>query len=134
MKYFILLALFCIGANSQPPPDCNSVFLILIGDNLNDFVNVSLTSNLSPIRGTPGPFGIGVSSYTKYYNPDKKTVVYTNGWRLSYNTDDSKAILGNYVQKRRSEYNIMYIDWSGYTRNYIYITSIGAIPDVSKIL
>lgn len=130
MKFLILISLFFIGANCQTTPDYTKVFLIFVGDSLTDFVNVSLTSNLAPIRGTPGPFGIGVT-YTKYYNPSRPTVIYTNGWRLNYKSDDAQLILGNYLAARpRLNYNIAFIDWSAYTSTFVYINTIAAIPEV----
>lgn len=127
MKFLILLLFFFIGANCQAPPDCNSVFMLFIGSNLNDYINVSLTSNIAPLRRTNF---LDPTSYTKYYNPSKPTVIYSNGWRLNYQSDDAKAILGNYVSARRSQFNIVYLDWSAYNNNFVYITSLGAMLGV----
>lgn len=138
MKFLIFVLLFLVGAQCQQPPDCNQVFLIFIGDSLTDTVNVSLTSDLAPLRRTPSLLNpTGVPS--KYFDSSKPTVIYTNGWRLNYNSDDVKAILGNYVTARtlfptRDRYNLVYLDWSAYTNNFVYLTSLGAMPGVNFTL
>lgn len=130
MKFLILLLIFCVGANCQAPKDCNSTFLIFIGNTFDDNVNVSLTSDVAQLKGT-GFMGLTPS---RFYNPALPTVIYTNGWRLNYRSDDVKAVLGNYIQARRSAYNLVYLDWSQYTNNFVYITSLGAMPGVNLII
>lgn len=132
MKFFILLSFLFIGANcGVPPPDCNSVTLYFIGTNLTDVAKVTLTTGSELIRGSKSNLFSPIT-YKKYYDPTKRTVLYTNGWRSNFESEDAQLILGNYVAARRSEYNIVYLDWSPYTDNFVYITSVGAIPGVSK--
>jgi pimeloyl-ACP methyl ester carboxylesterase len=120
MKYLILLSFFFIGSNGATT-GCDRTFLRFIGNSLNDYVDVSRTSSLTALQ-TPL-----FQPQNKYYNPAKPTVMYINGWRLNYQSDDVKAVLGNYVTAWRSEFNIVYVDWSNYTNNFVYITSLGAM-------
>lgn len=133
MKSLILFIVSLIGfvncdLNCQPT-SFNNAFMIFVGDNKNDIVNVSLTSDISRLRGS-ALFGV-VSSYTKYYNPNRQTKIYINGWRAKYDSDDSTAIINAYLAKK--QFNIVYIDWYNYTNNFAYVTTLGAIEGVNLI-
>ena len=116
MKYLILFIFLFAGVKSNQ--DCSQVFFNFVGDDLTDFVIVS-ADDASSVTLDP-----------KYYDPSRTTLIYTNGWRLSYHTADTEAVLNAYITKRRAEFNIVFLDWSFYNDNFVYITSLSAMLGV----
>jgi hypothetical protein len=123
MKFLLLFFfIFIIEAESA----CNNVFLIFVGNTKSDYKNVSI-SDQSGVRGTPGLFA---PTYTKYYDPSKKTMIYFTGWRSNYNSEDTDAMINAFLT-RKATHNIIWVDWYFYTNNFAYVTSLGAINGVS---
>lgn len=125
MKFLIFLSLIVFSESCQQ--SFNNVFLTFVGDTKDDYVSVSMSGDFSKLRGTPSFLG---TTYKKYYNPNLKTIMYINGWRANYDSDDSNAMIDAFLTTK-SQNNIIYVDWYNYTNNFAYVTSIGAIDGVS---
>lgn len=126
MKFLIFLSFFVVSEA------CNQVFdnafMIFVGNSKNDYVNVSSTGDFSKLRGAPAFL---TTIYGNYYNPSLKTIMYISGWRSNYDSEDADAMINAFLVKK-SQYNIVYVDWYNYTNNFAYVTSLSSIDGVSQ--
>ncbi|KAG5671305.1 hypothetical protein PVAND_001510 [Polypedilum vanderplanki] len=67
-----------------------------------------------------------------YYTATKTTVFYTGGWLLNYTSFDAQTILGAYLATRRSTHNLIYVDWSYYSKDIYFVPMIMKIDCVAQ--
>jgi hypothetical protein len=120
MKFLLLASAFAFisSVSFTDAADCSNVNLYFIGNNKSDIKVMSLTSSFSQLANTV------------YFQASRKTVFYTGGWLLNYDTFDADAIFSAYLDGRRSQFNLVYIDWSHYSKDLFFVPMIKNIACV----
>jgi hypothetical protein len=117
MKLRILSVAFALFFFSSIPEIkgeiCPNVYFYFIGSSLTDYRNLTLGGSFSTLS-------------SPYFDITKKTIFYAGGWLLNYDTFDAKTILGALQTNRKSAYNLVYIDWSQYTKEWFFVPMVNS--------
>jgi len=115
----ILLIFLFVVFKSCTAENFDSSYLLFIGSNSSDYQKLSIYSNLACVYGT------------KYFNPNKLSVIIIHGWTRDYQGDAERMIVDAFLT--RPEYNIIFADWGEYATVINYFDAVGAIPGVSMV-
>lgn len=116
MKHFIIILTVLTVQSSCIIYD--GAWIACVGSSKSDFQNLSIYSDVNSFIGTV------------YFNLSKPTVLIFHGWQDKLVNNVSSNLIGDFLT-RRSEFNILFGDWSAYSSDLNYANVVDKIPDVS---
>lgn len=104
------------------PTNAVELNLMFFGNNLRDYITINSQNAATHFLLMP----------LYYYNPLRENFIFIHGWQPSNDTSSMNTIIGAYLDNRRIQYNIIYLDWSSEASSIDYLEVVAQLVPVTE--